>query len=107
DARDIGQLTASVELKNRLSASDTLDYYKFSLNAHAGINIAGTTAAPITVELIDELQKVYVTGRIGTGSSPAPISSAPLLPGTYFVKLSPAGTPGQAGDRYALTLVAD
>ena len=106
EAKDIGQATARrpIALKDGLSPKDLVDFYKFRLGEYAKVRLDVKEAGQqLRIEVMDESQASYMSETRGKGGT---ADSKPMMPGTYYVKLSPAGSPADSKYELALSVEA-
>ncbi|MCY4463669.1 MAG: pre-peptidase C-terminal domain-containing protein [Albidovulum sp.] len=99
-ARDLGAIgDEATTAREELSKEDSVDYYKIVLREYSKLSVALFSDASIQFEIVDELQEVV---NSGTSDGRRRISN-PLLPGIYWVKLSPTGIPNKE-QRYRIEI---
>ena len=88
NARDLGTVgDATTTVREELSKVDSVDYYRIVLGEYSKLSVALFSDEGIQFEIVDELQEVVSSG---SSDGRRRISNS-LLPGIYWVKLSPTG----------------
>ena len=86
DARNLGAVgKETVKTSEELSDTDSVDYFKISLRNYSTLSVNVSSNASILFEVSNESQEVVNKGRSGS----KPNKSSALLPGDYWIKLTP------------------
>ena len=87
DARDLGAIgDKGISASEELSSDDAIDYFKVSLRNYSTITVKVSSDASLLYEVSNESQETVSQGKSGTSVR----KSAALLPGDYWIKLTPA-----------------
>ena len=87
DARDLGVLgDKGISTNEELSSDDEIDYFKVSLRSYSTIAVKVSSDASILYEVTNESQETVSKGKSGGSVR----KSAAVLPGDYWIKLTPA-----------------
>jgi len=106
DARNLG-LLSNVSFDERIGGPDRADFYKFHVNVftHTSIVVSGLTTADADLQLLDANQNVLTTSAHAGAANESIVQN--LVPGTYFVLVSPRIGEGPYHIAFTHSSVAD